>query len=212
MKINLRYISFVILTLIVLIQLYINYIYKDYNSLKTETIILKKKDKNKLIEYYGTPSNVTSNNGNRIFIWNFIEPKPWSILVNDPSLQYPLVFGFKFKTNIKQLNKWKQIIPNLEYKDNIIYIPSKDEESALALLNLILNNLFDELSINEIVKNNLIPLSIKKIKAHTLVKNKIIDQIMEKIKNKEPIRSEHSVDLANYEKINAYGGGEFAFL
>lgn len=240
MKINLKQISLALLTMIVLIQVYINFCVPEgkkrikkiepedlQSSIEPQTYVNtidSETEKNTLFDKYGKPDHISENNGVKVCVWNFQNPKPWNILVNDPSLKFPLIFGFKYNLgeNISKLKKWKNVIPNLEYKNNILYLPSKDEESSLALLNLILSNLNDELLFEEIINNNLIPISVNKIKSHQLIKNKILEQIMEKVSTETDVNSaDYATDLADtdndlkttkVEDIDAYGGGEFTFL
>ena len=240
MKINLKQISLSLLLVLVLIQAYINFcvpenkkkkkIVKEEKqeeenySIEPQTYVQtveseyeNKKEKNTLFDKYGTPSHISEKDGVKVYIWNMENPKPWTLVINDPSLKFPLIYGFKYNMGkkIQKLKKWKEVIPNIEYKNNILYLPSKDEESSLALLNLILSNIDDELLFEEIINNNLIPISVQKIKSHKLVRNKILEQIMDKIKTEPEVDDiEYKTDLADTENkdIEAYGGGEFTFL
>ena len=62
-----------------------------------------------------------------------------------------------------------------------LLIPSQDEEFALTICNLIINNIKGNLTINNIVDNNLIQVSMQKIKKYAVIKNKIVEQILENL-------------------------------
>lgn len=167
------------------------------------------------IEKYGNPNNIFDENGSRILFWKFVQPNPWSTLYFNQT-KNTFTYGLKHSISKKLLNEWSKIIPNLGFNDSEknIMITTSDEVSALAVINLVLNTINDELTIKEIIDSNLINISVSKIKAHPLVKTKILEQINEKILiNKEIIKPDDGMDLAtNKLDIGAYGGNEFSFL
>ena len=144
-----------------------------------------------------------------------LDNKPWSSLHYNTSKN---IFTFSLNALIEKdlLHNWNEIIPNIGYnkKDNLIMISTEDEDSALALANLILSTIHQELTIKEIVASNLLDISLSKIRAHPLVKTKILEQINEKLSNQtNQVKSDHSMDLATSKmSIDAYGGNEFSFI
>jgi hypothetical protein len=113
---------------------------------------------------------------------DYDKPNPWTKIIFDSTQEYN--FNFFIKIKIPSLNdyeKWKEIIPNLDFipKTGELVIPAKDEPSALALANLIISNLMGYLSINDILEKNLIQISISKCKSHEIVQNKIRLQIVD---------------------------------
>jgi len=167
------------------------------------------------IEKYGSPTDMYEDDGNRIIFWKFSQPNPWSTLYLNQTND-TFTFGLNHPISKTLLNEWNNIIPNLGFndKDKHLMITTSDEESALAVINLVLNTVHEELSIKEIIESNLIDISVAKIRAHPLVKTKILEQIHEKISiNKETIEPEDGMDLATGKlDIGAYGGNEFSFL
>jgi hypothetical protein len=173
-------------------------------------------------------------NNNEYMLWVINKPKPWEEIIYKFDDPFPIKFiKTVFIPNNDIYNKWKEIIPNIEINKNKLpnkvklIIPARDEESALGILNLMLNTFKNQLSFEEIMKNNLIEVSLAKIKKHPMVKQKILEQIME-IKHKNNTEedeeeldidsSEFEKDLANTETVKnvnevpAYGGNEFSFL
>lgn len=167
------------------------------------------------IEKYGSPTDIYEDDGNRIVFWKFSQPNPWSTLYFNQT-NNTFTFGLNHPISKTLLNEWNNIIPNLGFndKDKHLMITTSDEESALAVINLVLNTVHEELNIKEIIESNLIDISVAKIRAHPLVKTKILEQIHEKISiNQEIIEPEDGMDLATGKlDIGAYGGNEFSFL
>lgn len=62
-----------------------------------------------------------------------------------------------------------------------LFIPSQDEEFALTICNLIINNITGNLNLKNIIDNNLIQISMLKIRKHPIIKIKIIEQINENL-------------------------------
>jgi hypothetical protein len=112
-------------------------------------------------------------------LWSFSFPNPWVNISFDPREEYP--WGFYLKTKVPSLNSyeaWKNIIPNISLtKNGLIIIPSKDEASALAIANLMVINFSGDMTLEDILKKNLIQISVSKAKSHTLVQNKLREQL-----------------------------------
>jgi hypothetical protein len=113
-------------------------------------------------------------------VWSFSNPNPWTRIGYEPSEEYS--WYFFFRTKIPSLNAyeaWKNIVPNIDLagRTNEIVIPSKDEATALALANLMVINFSGEMPLKEIIKKNLIQISVGKAKAHIIVQNKLREQL-----------------------------------
>jgi hypothetical protein len=129
--------------------------------------------------------------GNGRKMWLFSSPNPWNKIVYDPSNEYP--WAFYLKTKIPSLNSydaWKNIIPNIDLvKNSSIIIPSKDEASALAIANLMVINFSGDMSLDDILKKNLIQISISKAKSHLVVQNKLREQLNSSKKTIKPVEN-----------------------
>ena len=174
------------------------------------------------LDLFGKPFQVEPN---KFILWTFLEPKPWTQIIYNYGHEYP--FNFFLKIKIPSLNDyqtWKQIIPNLDFnsKTGELIIPSKDEGSALAIVNLIVSNFQGQLSIENILEKNLIQISIAKAQQYDMVRNKLREQIIETVQGKNIIdKTDFEQDLAsNQTKTNesfgnnepgAYEGGEFSY-
>ena len=148
---------------------------------------------------YGKPHTIKSNENGQYYYWEFNDPLPWSKIVYNPNSNYNYNYYIilEIKSN-KLFNVWKKIIPNLKYNNNELIIPSNDEEGALTLANLIINNLQNNLEMKDIINNNMIQKSIYKAKKYKIIKNKLKNQICELLygfKN-DNSRKEYTNDLA----------------
>ena len=102
--------------------------------------------------------------------------------------------------NKKKINDWNNIIKyNIDIDTNkkYIIILSDTEEEALAIANLFLSYINNEIDLDEIVDNNLIELSIRKAKTHSLVKIKLKELIKEGVK-------EYNSNIDNLNKTLKY--------
>ena len=164
-------------------------------------------------------------------------PNPWSAIVYNQNTQSYL---FIIKLNddpttiqrySQKIMQWSKIIKNISFntQSNELVVPSIDEDSALAVTNLILNNLKGDLPLQNIIDNNLIQISIAKIKNYSSVKQKIKEQILENVFNKKVSQEEsleYQEDLAETATASpnnpspspketqpsAYEGLEFSYL
>lgn len=131
----------------------------------------------------------------------FDKPNPWTKIIIVPLEEYPYFFHIKAKIpSLNDFESWKKIIPNINFDPRAgeLIIPSKDESSALAIVNLILINFSGQMSIENILEKNLIQISIAKAKTHELVQNKLREQIMENIYGKQfnVVQPNYQQDLA----------------
>ena len=192
-------------------------------------LIKKQKKKKNETEYYktlGTPSNIINGNNGRIYTWEIQNPKPWNVIAYIETDEFPYKFSFKYNLDASKhiIKKWKSIIPNISYSNNLLLIPAKDENSALVILNLLLKNIMNEITFDNIINNDLIPKSLAKINNFKVIRTKILEQINELYDNTKSETSESDgEDLAisepkmntlnnNFGSIGAYGGDEFSFL
>jgi hypothetical protein len=177
------------------------------------------------LDLFGKPYQVEPG---KFIVWTFVQEKPWTQVVYNYGQEFP--FRFFIKVKIPSLNDyqtWKQIIPNLDFdsKTGEVIIPSKDEAGALAITNLIVSNFQGQLSIENILEKNLIPISITKAQQYEMVRNKLREQIIESIQGKSMgSKSDYEQDLAKSENKNsikesfestepgAYEGDEFTYL
>ena len=133
---------------------------------------------------------------------DFNKPNPWTKIIINPTEEFQYLFYIK--ANVPSLNdfeNWKQIIPNINFEPRTgeLIIPSKDEPSALALVNLILINFSGQMSLENILEKNLIQISITKAKTHELVQTKLREQIMENLYGNQfnSIETNYKQDLAS---------------
>jgi len=139
-------------------------------------------------------------------VQEFDRPYPWTKIIHINGEEYPYIFHIKVVIpSLNDFERWKQIIPNIDFNPNTreLIIPSKDEASALALANLICINFSGQMTIQNILDKDLIRISITKAKSYDVVKNKLRDQIMEVLYGKS-----FSTVQTNYEKDLAKNGIE----
>ena len=181
------------------------------NSLFNEKVKkIKKKSNNPLIKKiknlkkkYGDPTNIQKIDGNSIYNWDFLENKPWNKIVYNYNNDFPYYFFIKARiNNLDEYQKWKKILPNLDFdpKRKSLIIQTKDETTALAVANIILSNLQGKIELKEIIEKQLIPISINRAKKYDMVKNNLKQQLIETINgspNKEKTKMlDYSEDLA----------------
>ena len=112
---------------------------------------------------------------------------PWSRVLYNENNEYPYYFYIKLKIpSLNDYEKWKEIIPNIDFNPNTreIVIPSKDEASALAVANLMCMNFSGSITMKEILSKDLIRVSITKAQSHDIVKEKLREQINDTLNGK----------------------------
>ena len=94
----------------------------------------------------------------------------WSKIDNNTNSEYPIIYYIKYNISNKILNEWKKIVPNILYSQctNELIIPSKDEQSALGLIYLIILNDTGEVSLDYILANHLIENTINDINTNII--------------------------------------------
>ena len=177
------------------------------------------------IDLFGKPYQYEPN---KFIIWVFLQAKPWTQIIYTYNESFP--FRFFLKVRVPGLNDyqaWKQIIPNLDFdsKTGEIIIPSRDEAGALAIANLIVSNFGGQISIENILEKNLIPISINKAQQYEMVRTKLREQIVEALQGKSTTsNTDYEKDLAK-ETVSekqtesfqnndpsAFEGGEYSYL
>lgn len=197
----------------------------------------ERQDENELKEVinpnlYGTPLDHVDG---KYILWEFREPLPWTKIVYKYNDQYPFYFFIKVKIpSLNDYNNWKHVISNLEFdpKTGELILPTQDEDSALAITNLIISNFKGDISMDDIISKNLIDISINKIKKYDVVKNKIREQIIintkesaVKVGNKIPFDNmqQNNTSISPtlnvstpknnaFNELSAYDGSEFSFI
>jgi len=180
---------------------------------------------------YGKPSEYVEDN---YILWEFNDPLPWTKIVYKYNENHPFYFFIKIKIpSLNDYQEWKNIIGNINFnpRSGEIIIPANDEETALAISNLMISHFKGDISMRDIINKNLIDISISKAKKYEIVKNKLIEQINNniKIKNnfKDPITFQKDLAIEKMENIeniekspevsssndyNAYEGTEYSFI
>lgn len=132
--------------------------------------------------------------------------KPWSRILYNENNEYPYYFYIKLKIpSLNDYEKWKEIIPNIDFNPNTreIVIPSKDEASALAVANLMAMNFSGNITMKEILSKDLIRVSITKAQGHDIVKEKLREQINDTLNGKvmvEPPQEKKQTTIKNDNK------------
>ena len=203
---------------------------KIFSTKKEVTTVLSKPNNSQIekviaLDLFGKPYQVKPN---KFIIWTFLQQRPWTQIIYNYGKEFPFRFFIKIKIpSLNDYQMWKQIIPNMDFdsKTGEIIIPSKDEAGALAISNLIVSNFQGQLSIENILDKNLIPISITKAQQYEMVRNKLREQIIESIQGKNiEHTSDFEQDLAKNEnksdlkesfessEFDAYEGSEFTYL
>lgn len=150
---------------------------------------------------YGRAHQIKNINGKKMYIWLFKENIPWSKIIYNPNSEYMYEYTFKVQIpSLKVYKEWKSLIPNIYVEPNTseITIPCNDEEGALTVCNLIINNFQNKISIDQIMKDDLINQTINKLKKYKSLKIKLKNQIIQLLNgyNKTNSRKDYSQDLS----------------
>ena len=215
-------------------------LYAQSNDIMYSTIPPKSNEEfkfNKQTQYFGDKStsndplisNIASSTyklKNESKTVNFDQPHPWTRVDIVNGDEFPFRYYIKIKiSSLNEYQNWKQLVPNLDFNANTgeLIIPSKDEGSALALANLIIAQLQDQISLQDIINKNLLQISVAKAQAHEVIRTKLRDQILDNINAKKVVikTSNYQEDLAtetkptkeNKEKmedIEAFDGNDYS--
>jgi hypothetical protein len=171
-----------IVLVIIMIEIYLNYFYKE--NFKIDIEIKQPIINKEIIE--------------------FNEPNPWNkIIIN--SLTQKNIYHIKLNNfDGDKFIEWKNILNNIDYNVSTkeLSIETKEESEALACVNLIISNMNNDININEILNKNLLKISIKKAKNHKLVSNKLIELIKENNNSLEEINDEMEYNIDTVELID----------
>ena len=134
-------------------------------------------------------------------VQEFNKPYPWTKVIYNENDEFPYYFHIRIVIpSLNDFEKWKQIIPNIDFNPNSgeLIIPSKEEASALAVANLICINFSGQMTMENILNKDLIRISIHKSLTHEVVRNKLREQIMEVLYGKPSnnIKTNYEEDLA----------------
>lgn len=197
---------------------------KNNNLQSNETIIIDppiKKHKNNLKVH-------KQRNINKYKNIEYTNPNPWHKIIYDPDNKY--VYTFYIKMEIPSFNnyqEWKRIMNNIDYipKNKELVISTPDEETAIAIINLIIMTFTNKISMNDIISKDLINISIIKTKENIDIKEKFREQIKEYIYNQNDNTNtveDKSIEIENpkqhkkksnfTEDINAYDGNDYSYL
>ena len=162
---------------------------------KTNDFFNKEPIPNDSVKY--NTSTLLPQNENKEIV--FDKMNPWSKVIIRNGTEFP--YNYYIPVTIPSLNdfqNWKNIVPNLDFnpQSGELIVPSKDEGSALALTNLIIANLHDQLTIDEIINKQLIQISVAKAQAHELVRNKLREQILDNLNGGKVVNA----PATNFEK------------
>lgn len=170
-----RKISIFFIIIIILIELYIHF------CIKLEV------DNN----------NFTNNDLEDVKEIIIMDKDPWTKIKETKGENFYYIKIIKFD-EVKFI-EWKNIIPNLEYDitDKLLKIPSKDEERAMSIVNLIISNMKGDIELNEIIENDLINKSIIKSRKFNVVFFKIKNLVIENNKNDSDIEELSNLNTEN---------------
>ena len=175
-----RKISIFLIILIILIELYINYFVK----LEVES------------------SNFTNTELAEAKEIIIVDKKPWDKIKETKENNYYYINIIHFD-EVKFI-EWKNIIPDLEYgiHNKLLKIPSKDEERAMSIVNLIISNMKGDIELNEIIKNDLINKSIIKSRKFNVVFTKIKNLVLENNVNSNLIQNKDKDNIVEKEILD----------
>ncbi|MBT7076635.1 MAG: hypothetical protein HN930_02835 [Pelagibacterales bacterium] len=164
-------ISIGIIITLICIEIYYSYFYKESVS-ENENMDNDDDTESENLEIY----NGLANENDEVI--EFKEPNPWcKIIVGlDNTTRYFVKIN---NFNEDKYLEWRKLINSLDYdvETRELILETNSEEEALALTNLIISNMNDEIEIEDILDKNLIHISVAKAKSHKLVCNKLIELI-----------------------------------
>jgi len=187
---------------VIIYQLYIVYSGQDKKIMINRPIInnrsrqpsLQKIENKKPMQYetpqsfehpvLGKPTKIIQDG----YLYIIQNPQPWNAIVFNPNKEIKYLFIIRLlldnsqkKSYTNKINKWSNIIQDIKFntESNELIIPAHDENTALGIANLVINNLRGDLVLKNIIDNNLLHISISKIQSYSSVRNKIIEQILE---------------------------------
>lgn len=108
-----------------------------------------------------------------------INKLPWDKIKETKDQNYYYINIKKFDE--KKYMEWKDLISDIEYdiSKKLLKIPSKDEERAISIVNLMISNMNNDIKMSDIIENNLINRSIIKSRQRNVLFNKIKNLVIE---------------------------------
>ena len=180
-------ISFFTIVSLLILEIYFNYYQKDNNeNFKVNDIITG--DDNNDIDNNDIDNTIQIENLDNIpkkieKIIKFKIPSPWTQITKNKNYS-------RFYIKINNFNedlflKWKKLVGILDYDIDTksLIIETKHNYEALSIVNLLISNMNNNITLEEIIKNNLLGTSINKAKSHKLVRIKLVDLIKENNNN-----------------------------
>lgn len=169
---------------------------------------------------FGKALKVVPNN---YIEWDFYDNKPWSKIIYYYNKEYSYYFYIKVKIpSLNDYENWKNVIINIEFdpRTGEIILPTKDEISALVIADFMVLNFLGKISLDEIIKGDLIGKSILKAKTSASVKEQIKERLINNVVNKNTKKITDIRDIKNQQptfddddgSFNAYDGLEFSFI
>lgn len=130
-----------------------------------------------------------------------VNKEPWDKIKETKTQNFYYIKIIKFD-EVKFI-EWKNIIPDIEYDitEKLLKIPSKDEERAMSIVNLMISNMKGDIDLVEIIENDLINKSIVKSRKFNVVFLKIKTLVIENNTDTSKLE-ENNLQSINTEKIN----------
>jgi hypothetical protein len=146
-----------IIVIIILIELYLNF-------------CMKPEEEN---------NNFTNSELKEVKEIIIVDKQPWEKIKETKNGNFYYINILHF--NEVKFIEWKEIIPDIEYDihKKLLKIPSKDEERAISIVNLLISNMKGDIELDEILKNDLINKSIIKSRNFNVVFSKIKNLVIE---------------------------------
>jgi hypothetical protein len=147
-------------------------------------------------------NNFTNNELEDVKEIIIMDKEPWNKMKETKGGNYYYINILKFD-EVKFI-EWKNIIPNIEYDitNKLLKIPSRDEERAMSIVNLMISNMKGDIELNEIIESDLINKSIIKSRKFNVVFTKIKNLVIENNKNSSDIEELSNLESLNTEKLS----------
>lgn len=135
----------------------------------------------------------------------FAEPNPWSKIHKGKINKYYIKIN-NIANYVDNIITWKKLpyindsILDIDIADNFLIIKSSSEEEALVLCNLIISNLNDDITLDNIISNNLINTTTIKAKKYKLISMKLKELIKEglsQLNNTEQVFESFDTNMIN---------------
>ena len=205
-------ISIFIILILLILEFYFNYFHNEDDNKtnkKTSNESFENKEKVETKEILNEDKKYKNVEDTQNLI-EFKNPNPWckiSINKDDYTKYYIKLNNFKEDKYLE----WKKLIDSLDYdiETKELILETKEEYEALALVNLIISNMNEDIDLEEVINNKLITISIQKAKKHKLVCNKLKELITENNKSPEEknfdttiqFKQDYNDDMSKYEEI-----------